>query len=116
MMSSLDDRDLALDPAGHLRHLGLVVAGARLVQDREVPLEHLGRTDGHLGPAGVGRDRDDAFACRPLSRKYWANSCSAVMWSTGIVKKPWIWPACRSIVSTRSAPAICEHVRHELAR
>ena len=27
------------------------------------------------------------------------------MWSTGIVKKPWIWPACRSIVSTRSAPA-----------
>src|SRR3954449_10130745 len=29
------------------------------------------------------------------------------MWSTGIVKKPWIWPACRSIVSTRSAPASC---------
>ena len=27
------------------------------------------------------------------------------MWSTGIVKKPWIWPACMSIVSTRSAPA-----------
>ena len=27
------------------------------------------------------------------------------MWSTGIVKKPWIWPAWRSIVSTRSAPA-----------
>ena len=30
---------------------------------------------------------------------------SAVMWSTGFWKKPWIWPACRSIVSTRSAPA-----------
>ena len=27
------------------------------------------------------------------------------MWSTGIVKKPWIWPACRSIVSSRSTPA-----------
>ncbi len=27
------------------------------------------------------------------------------MWSTGIGKKPWIWPAWRSIVSTRSAPA-----------
>ena len=29
----------------------------------------------------------------------------AVMWSTGLEKKPWIWPAWRSIVSTRSAPA-----------
>ena len=27
------------------------------------------------------------------------------MWSTGILKKPCTWPACRSIVSTRSAPA-----------
>ena len=42
----------------------------------------------------------------PLSRKYWTNSGSARMWSTGIVKKPWIWPECRSIVSTRSAPAV----------
>ena len=42
---------------------------------------------------------------RPRSRKWRAKSGSAVMWSTGIVKKPWIWPACRSIVSTRSAPA-----------
>ena len=41
----------------------------------------------------------------PRSRKWVANSCSAVMWSTGIVKKPWIWPAWRSIVSTRSTPA-----------
>src|SRR4051794_491023 len=44
---------------------------------------------------------------RPRSRKCRANSGSEVMWSTGIVKKPWIWPACRSIVSTRSAPASC---------
>ena len=28
------------------------------------------------------------------------------MWSTGSVKKPWIWPAWRSIVTTRSTPAI----------
>ena len=27
------------------------------------------------------------------------------MWSTGMLKNPWIWPACRSIVSTRSVPA-----------
>ena len=44
---------------------------------------------------------------RPRSRKCRANSCWAVMWSTGIVKKPWICPACRSIVSRRSAPASC---------
>ena len=28
------------------------------------------------------------------------------MWSTGTLKKPWIWPACRSIVTTRSTPAL----------
>src|SRR6266566_4843419 len=27
------------------------------------------------------------------------------MWSTGTLKKPWIWPACRSIATTRSTPA-----------
>ena len=36
-----------------------------------------------------------------------AKSCCAVMWSTGIVKKPWICPAWRSIVSSRSTPASC---------
>ena len=41
-----------------------------------------------------------------MSRKWRAKSGSAVMWSTGMVKKPWIWPACRSIVSRRSAPAL----------
>ena len=38
------------------------------------------------------------------SAKYWVSMNSAVMWSTGLEKKPWIWPAWRSIVSTRSAP------------
>src|SRR5919201_1846159 len=41
----------------------------------------------------------------PRSSKYCVSMNSAVMWSTGLRKKPWIWPACRSIVSTRSAPA-----------
>src|SRR3954465_9329202 len=27
------------------------------------------------------------------------------MWSTGTLKKPWIWPAWRSIETTRSTPA-----------
>ena len=27
------------------------------------------------------------------------------MLSTGMLKNPWIWSACRSMVSTRSAPA-----------
>ena len=26
--------------------------------------------------------------------------------STGMLKKPWIWPACRSTVRTRTAPAV----------
>jgi len=39
------------------------------------------------------------------------------MWSIGFRKKPWIWPACRSIASTRSAPAfssICATNRAEI--
>ena len=28
------------------------------------------------------------------------------MWSTGLRKKPWTWPACRSIVRIRSTPAV----------
>ena len=34
--------------------------------------------------------------------------------STGMSKKPWIWEACRSMVSTRSAPAAGEHIGHQL--
>ena len=30
----------------------------------------------------------------------------AVMWSTGLEKKPCTWPACRSMVTTRSTPAV----------
>ena len=42
---------------------------------------------------------------RTRSRRWSANIGIAVMWSTGTVKKPWTWPAWRSIVSTRSTPA-----------
>ena len=28
------------------------------------------------------------------------------MWSSGFVKNPWTWPAWRSTVRTRSAPAV----------
>jgi hypothetical protein len=38
-----------------------------------------------LGATGIGRDGDDL-----LAGKNCAKSGSAVMWSTGIVKKPWI--------------------------
>ena len=41
-----------------------------------------------------------------LSRKYWVSIGRAIRWSTGIWKKPCTWPACRCIVSTRSAPAV----------
>ena len=36
--------------------------------------------------------------------------------SVGISKKPWIWPACRSSVMTRSAPAAGDQVGDQLGR
>ena len=41
-----------------------------------------------------------------LSRKYCVSIGRAIRWSTGIWKNPCTWPACRCIVSTRSAPAV----------
>ena len=38
------------------------------------------------------------------SWKYWVRIGTAVMWSTGMLKKPCTWPAWRSIVRTRSTP------------
>ena len=35
------------------------------------------------------------------------------MWSTGIVKKPWIWPACRSIVEHAIGACELQHVGDE---
>ena len=44
---------------------------------------------------------------RWCSSTYSARIGSAVRWSTGMSKKPWICPECRSTDSTRSAPATC---------
>ncbi len=38
------------------------------------------------------------------------------MWSTGIVKKPWTCPACRSIVNSAVGPGELDHVGQEAAR
>ena len=62
------DRDLPLDVADHLAHLGRVVLGPHLVHDREVGLEHLAEAARHLRAARIRRDRDDLVAVRPLSR------------------------------------------------
>ena len=101
-----DDRDLALDAAGDLGDRGDVVCRPRLVHDREVGARSSPRT-GRASWRGPRRARRRRRRRRvsPRSRKCCANSGSAVMWSTGMVKKPWIWPAWRSIVRTRSAPA-----------
>ena len=37
------------------------------------------------------------------------------MLSTGMSKKPWIWSACRSIVSTRSTPTVSSMLATTLA-
>ena len=37
---------------------------------------------------------------------YWVRIGIAVMWSTGLEKKPCTWPAWRSIVTSRSMPAV----------
>src|SRR3989441_3783018 len=44
--------------------------------------------------------------CCPRFPTYSSNTGDAYRWSTGMLKNPWICPACRSIVSTRSAPAV----------
>ena len=38
------------------------------------------------------------------SVNHWVSIGIAVMWSTGMWKKPWTWPAWRSMVRTRSTP------------
>ncbi len=43
------------------------------------------------------------------SMKYWVSMGMAVMWSTGLEKKPWTWPEWRSMVRTRSTPTASRH-------
>src|ERR1700710_811127 len=44
------------------------------------------------------------------SMNHWVSIGIAVMWSTGTWKKPWTWPACRSMVRTRSTPTPSRHL------
>ena len=41
---------------------------------------------------------------------HWVSIGIAVMWSTGTWKKPWTWPAWRSMVRTRSTPTPSRHL------
>ena len=84
-----------------------VVLGPHLVHDREVGLEHLRRSG---APTSRGRRSGEtattllaveALVAVVAGRRAAAPSCGR----PGSLKKPWIWPAWRSIVSTRSTPA-----------
>ena len=44
------------------------------------------------------------------SANHWVSIGIAVMWSTGTWKKPCTWPACRSMVRTRSTPTASRHL------
>ena len=44
------------------------------------------------------------------STNHWVSIGIAVMWSTGTWKKPWTWPAWRSMVRTRSTPTPSRHL------
>ena len=112
-----DDRDLPLDLARDLRHRGHVVRRTRLVHDREVGSDHLREAHRVLRASRIGSDRHDAIADRARGRGSTARTAAAPSCGRpGIVKKPWIWPACRSIVSTRSAPASWSMSASEAAR
>src|ERR1700730_14658532 len=65
---------------------------------------------GHVEIAGEGTGRlvSGATMTKSLpacSRRYSVSSGTAVRWSTGPSKNPWIWPECRSTDMIRSAPA-----------
>ena len=99
-----DDRRLAAHVADDVADLGDLLGRALLVEDRQLGAELVGELLVQLHAAGVRRD-DDEVGAAPRSSKYCVSMIIAVMWSTGMEKKPWIWPAWRSIVRTRSAPA-----------
>ena len=117
IMSSLMIATLPTDVADHLGRGRRVVARPGLVQVGDLALEHLAEAARHLG--STRRPARRRRRCRPespRSLKYCAKIGSAVMWSTGSLKKPWIWPACRSIVRTRSTPADLEESRPRASR
>src|SRR5262245_28549179 len=78
----------------HLGHL----ARARLALSRRA------NARARSTPPASGETTETLRPSRRL-RRYWISTGIAYRLSTGILKKPWIWPAWRSTVSTREAPA-----------
>ena len=112
----VQDQDvLALDLADDVQDLGLVLAGAPLVDDRERRVRAAWRSPGRASTpptSGETITRSSRSSLRIASRITGA----AKRWSTGMLKKPWICAAWRSIVRIRSAPGGRQQVRHELGR
>ena len=106
-----DDRDLPLDAAGDLRDRCLVVLGPGLVHHGEVALDHLREPDRMLGAPASGAT-DTTASPEARGRGSGARAAATSCGRAGIVKNPWIWPAWRSMVKTRSAREL-DHVRDE---
>ena len=100
-----DHRGLSLDVADHVADLGHLLSRALLRHQRQVGTDRLRELVVQLHAADVRRRRPRGRRAAGR-RSTCASTSSAVMWSTGLVKKPCTWPAWRSTVSTRSAPAV----------
>ena len=104
-----EDADPALDLTDDAVGDGLVgaVDVARLVDEgQRRPAEPLRPLLGDLDPAGVGRDDGELLVAVLARRRSPTRIGSAMRWSTGPSKKPWIWAVCRSTAMSRSAPAV----------
>ena len=66
-----------------------------------------------LPSSGLSTTKSRSGICR--ERTYSLMTGPAYRWSTGMSKKPWIWAACRSRASTRSAPAVVSRSATSLA-
>ena len=87
-----DDRRLALDVTDDVADLGDLLGGRPLSRiARSAPSFEANFLLSFTRPAS-GATTTRSF--RPRSRKCCVRMKIAVMWSTGLEKKPWIWPAC----------------------
>ena len=86
-----DDARAAFDLTDDLGRDRDVVRALRapLVDERDVGAEPIGEAAGELAAAGVGRD-DHRRRRRRCAARYSASTGTAVRWSTGKSKKPWI--------------------------
>ncbi len=78
---------------------------AALVDDGERGVDTLGERAGADHAADVRRDHHGVLRSRAGRLMSRAISGAPNRLSVGMSKKPWIWPAWRSSVSTRSTPA-----------